>query len=58
MRKSKKQNKVSKIELALAMMVVAKESIKDLLNRGNTVKKQIINGEVVTVVDVEYKVVM
>lgn len=54
--KNLSEKTVERIDMAIGMIIVAKDSIKKkTINPVKGVRKEIINGELVTIIDVKYK---
>lgn len=46
---------LEKMDLIIGMVIVTKEQIKKIIKREPKIKKEIIDGKLVTVIDVKYK---
>lgn len=49
------EKRVNQIDMIIGMMIVVKDNIKKITNKTKYERKEIINGEVVTVIDAKYK---
>lgn len=46
---------LEKMDLIIGVVIVTKEQIKKIIKREPKIKKEIIDGKLVTVIDVKYK---